>query len=134
MSYDECVDKKIIFKTAVDPERANSLIKLANLRLEFLSSIDEDKFLFKKIEEYYEVIKELTLAHMYNNGFNCSNHICLIAYLKHSFKDFEFEVNKIDELRKVRNEISYRGFVVRSDYLKRNELEFLNIIRVLRSC
>lgn len=69
---------------------------------------------------------------MYKNGFNCTNHLCLIAYLKEKFKDFDFEIGKIDELRKIRNEINYKGFFIKKDYLERNELEFQNIINQLK--
>jgi len=46
--------------------------------------------------------------------------------------DFEYEIQKIDELRKVRNEINYRGTIIKKDYLERNELEFRNIIKKLQ--
>lgn len=131
MSFNECVNKKIIFKTEIDKERSQSLEKIALLRLEFIQTINESKYLFKKIEEYYEVIKELILANMYLKGYNCTNHICLIAYLKEFYEGFEFEIHKIDELRKIRNEINYRGFKINQDYLNRNELEFKNIITKL---
>lgn len=61
-----------------------------------------------KVEAYYEIIKELIFAHMYAEGFNCTNHLCLIAYLRESIGNFEKEADKIDKLRKIRNEI--RGF------------------------
>lgn len=41
-------------------------------------------------------------------------------------------LNKIDELRQLRNEISYRGFTVKKDYLERNEQEFKDIIDRLK--
>ncbi len=47
-------------------------------------------------------------------------------------KDFDFEIQKIDELRKVRNEINYRGLTIKKDYLERNELEFKSIIKRLK--
>jgi len=83
-----------------------------------------------KVEAYYDIIKELLFAHLYKNGYNCTNHLCLIAYLKEKIKDFETQ--KIDELRKVRNEINYRGLTIKKDYLERNELEFKNIIKQLK--
>jgi hypothetical protein len=54
-----------------------------------------------------------------------------LCYLKEKFKDFDFETNKIDELRRIRNDINYRGFFVSKDYLERNELEFGSIIKRL---
>lgn len=132
ISWKECVDKGIITKTIPDNERAVQMLEMANIRQEFWDKNIQDKFISLKVEAYYEIIKELILANIYQEGFNCTNHICLIAYLKEKFQNFSFETEKINELRKVRNEISYRGFTIKKDYLERNELEFKNIIVELK--
>ncbi len=132
MSWKECVDEKIITKTVPDEERSNQMLIMANLRLKFWDKKVADEFVVLKVEAYYDVIKELLFAHIYKNGYNCTNHLCLIAYLKEKIKDFDFETQKIDELRKVRNEINYRGLTIKKDYLERNELEFKNIIKRLK--
>ena len=105
---------------------------MANLRLKFWDKNVADEFIILKIEAYYDIIKELLFAHLYKNGYNCTNHLCLIAYLRENMKEFDFETQKIDELRKVRNEINYRGLTIKKDYLERNELEFKNIIKRLK--
>lgn len=107
------------------------MLKMANTRLELWDKKIEDKYIALKVEAYYDIIKELIFAHMYKKGFNCTNHLCLIAYLKKNIPDFDYECNKIDELRQLRNEISYRGFAVKKDYLERNEPEFRSIIKRL---
>ena len=132
MSWKECVDKKIIIETQADEERSNQMLKMANIRLEFWDKKLDNKFIALKVEAYYDIIKELIFAHLYKNGYNCTNHLCLIAYLKERFQDFDFEIQKIDELRKIRNEINYRGLTIKKDYLERNELEFQNIIKRLK--
>jgi len=132
MSWKECVDERVITQTLPDEERSTQMLMMANLRLKFWGKKVADEFIVLKIEAYYDIIKELIFAHLYKNGYNCANHLCLIAYLKEKIKDFDFETQKIDELRKVRNEINYRGLTIRKDYLERNELEFENIIRRLK--
>jgi len=132
MTFKECKDKGIIIETVPDEQRSFQLINMADLRLLFWSNINDSNAISLKVEAYYDVIKELIFAHIYKNGFNCSNHLCLIAYLKEKISDFDYEIQKIDELRKVRNEINYRGFIVKKDYLDRNELEFNNIISKLK--
>jgi len=132
MSWKECVDQNIITETQPDEERSNQMLQMANLRLEFWNKKVDDKFTALKVEAYYDIIKELIFAHLYKNGYNCTNHLCLIAYLKEKIQDFDFEIQKIDELRKVRNEINYRGLTIKKDYLERNELEFKNIIKRLK--
>ena len=131
MSWKECVDHGIITQKQADEERSNQMLQMANLRLEFWDNDIYEKFIALKVEAYYDIIKELVFAHSYKNGYNCTNHLCLIAYLKEKIQDFDFEIHKIDELRKVRNEINYRGLTIKKDYLDRNELEFKNIIKRL---
>ena len=128
MSWKECVDEGIITQNVPDEERSNQMLMMANLRLKFWDKKITDEFIVLKVEAYYDIIKELLFAHLYKNGYNCTNHLCLIAYLKEKIKEFDFEIQKIDELRKVRNEINYRGLTIKKDYLERNELEFKNII------
>ena len=128
MSWKECVDEGIITQSTPDEERSNQMLMMANLRLKFWDKKVADEFTVLKVEAYYDLIKELIFAHLYKNGYNCTNHLCLIAYLKEKIKDFDFETQKIDELRKVRNEINYTGLTIKKDYLERNELEFKNII------
>ncbi|MBI4447993.1 hypothetical protein HY643_03355 [Candidatus Woesearchaeota archaeon] len=132
MSWKECVDGKIITKTVPDEERANQMLQIAILRLKFWDKKISGEFNVLKVEAYYDIIKELIFAHLYKNGYNCTNHLCLIAYLKEKMKDFDFEIQKIDELRRVRNDINYRGLNIQKDYLERNELEFKNIINRLK--
>ena len=132
MSWKECVEEKIITQFVPDKERSNQMLLMVNLRLKFWDKKVADEFIVLKVEAYYDIIKELIFAHLYKNGYNCTNHLCFIAYLKEKMKDFDFEIQKIDELRKVRNEINYRGLAVKKDYLERNELEFKNIIKRLK--
>ena len=132
MSWKECVEEKIITQSVPDEERSNQMLMMADLRLKFWDKKVADEFIVLKVEAYYDIIQELIFAHLYKNGYNCTNHLCLIAYLKEKIKDFDFEIQKIDELRKVRNEINYRGLTIKKDYLERNELEFKNIIKRLK--
>ena len=132
MSWKECVEEKIITQSVPDEERSNQMLMMADLRLKFWDKKVADEFIVLKVEAYYDIIQELIFAHLYKNGYNCTNHLCLIAYLKEKIRGFDFEIQKIDELRKVRNEINYRGLIIKKDYLERNELEFKNIIKRLK--
>ncbi len=92
MSWKECIDKKIIFKIPPDLERAKQMEKTADLRYEFWDMKIKEKFSSLKVEAYYEIIRDLIFAHLYKNGFNCTNHLCLISFLKENFEDFDFEI------------------------------------------
>lgn len=133
MSWKERVIQNIITKTEPDIERSKQMVTMADLRLEFWDKRMHEKFIALKVEAYYDIIKELIFALLYKNGYNCTNHLCLIAYLKENIDDFDFEIEKIDELRQARNEIAYRGLAVKKDFIDRNELEFKNIIKRLKS-
>ena len=129
---EECIRKKKILKTRPNPSRALALLKISNLRNEFLHSIGDDKFALFKIEIYYEIIKELLFANLYAEGYASKNHLCLLSFLQATAPDLTYEIEKINELRKVRNSISYRGISIDSEYLQFNELEFRHIIKKLQ--
>lgn len=132
MDWKECIRQGVVKRTSPDDERALHLISIAVLRFEFWNREIDPKFSALKVEAYYEVIKELMFAMLYRKGFDCSNHVCLISYLAEHTADFDYETNKIDELRRIRHDIDYRGINVSSDYLKQNELEFKWIIQKLK--
>jgi len=82
MSWKQCVEERIITKTIPDLERSNQMRDMAGLRIKFWDKEVTEEFIVLKIEAYYDIIKELIFAHLYKNGYNSTNHICLIAYLK----------------------------------------------------
>lgn len=108
------------------------MLKMALLRLRFWDRPIGDEFAALKVEAYYDVIKEHIHAHLYKNGYNCTNHICLISYLRERFPQFKRETAKIDELRKVRNDMNYKGLIIEKEYLKQNEPRFKHIINQLK--
>lgn len=132
ITWEECLEQGIITQTKPDRERARQMKKIAQKRMEFWNQPIKEEHTAFKIEAYYEIIKELIFAHIYEQGYNCTNHLCLIAYLQEKMENFDFETQKIDELRKIRNEISYRGTTIKQDYLERNEKEFKHIINKLQ--
>jgi len=101
MSWKECIDEGIITQSVPDEERSKQMLAMASLRLKFWDKTLADEFIILKVEAYYDIIKELIFAHLYKNGYNCTNHLCLIAYLRENMKEFDFETQKIDELRKI---------------------------------
>lgn len=132
MNWKECIEQGAVARIVPDAERASHLISMAMLRFEFWDRQIDSKFSALKVEAYYEIMKEIMFALLYKKGFDCSNHICLISYLVEHAPDFEYETMKIDELRRVRHDIGYRGFNVSGNYLKQNELEFKWIIQKLK--
>src|SRR3989344_8320947 len=133
ISWKDCIQKKIIFKIRPNRNKAIEMLRVADLRFEFWNKKIDGRFTALKVEAYYDIIRDLIFAHLYEDGFNCTNHKCLIAYLRYIMPDFDYEINKIDELRRIRNQISYRGVFIDESYLTKNELEFQHIIKTLKN-
>ena len=132
MTWGRCLEQGIVTRTKKDPERASRMLKMATLRMRFWDGPIKGEFAALKVEAYYDIIKELIFAHLYQSGYNCSNHLCLISYLRETFHHFDEEASRIDSLRKMRNDISYKGLIVSSGYLELNEPEFRHIITELK--
>ena len=133
MNWEIC-EKEHIKKIQTDKEKIGSIIKLTNARLKVIKQINKDDETASIITaDYYEVIKELLTALLLKHGFRSDNHECLISFLKKYYKEYEYETNLIFELKNIRNRINYDGIFVRKSYLIKNELEFNNIIEILKN-
>jgi len=115
-----------------DKERARSIIKVVELReKDLIGKVEEFSTLI--VESYYEIIKELITAVMYCDGWKTLSHELLIGYLSKFYKEISSaEIYTIDQLRKTRNDINYRGFIVKPEYLKRSRENILEIIKKLK--
>src|SRR3989344_6582160 len=122
-----------ISKVIKDKEKATSLLKLIEIREKNIKSLEKEEFATLIIEGYYEIIKELITAIMSVDGYKTLSHELLVGYIAKFYKEFSmFEINTIDQLRKTRNDIAYRGIIINMDYLERNEKPILKIIRALK--
>lgn len=132
MSWDLCL-KEHIKNISKDKDKARALLKMADLRYEFWSSLKFDpKYTSIAVDGYYETIKELLTALLHLEGYKSDNHECLIACLKEHYPDLSYEVGIIYQLKNIRNDIDYKGFFVNAEYLERNKLEFKHIIEMLQ--
>lgn len=131
MSWDTCL-KEHIKNIPKDKERAKALFNMAKLRQEFWTVHEFDsKYSSIVAEGYYEVMKELLTALFYIEGYNSDNHECLISYLRQHYPDLVYEVGILHQLKNIRNDIDYKGFIIDPDYLKKNKLEFKHILKIL---
>ncbi len=120
-------------KIKPDKEMARSLLKMMGTRLSAVESLDEGRFASIIVEGYYEIVKEGITALMAIGGYKTLSHEVLIGYLKEFYKQFSWqEIIFIDDLRRIRNKIVYKGFFVRKEYLERNEKQVKEIIKKLR--
>ena len=130
LEWDKYSEK--VTKISPDREKARSLLQLAELREKDLA-IKSKEFATLILEGYYEIIKELITAIMGIDGYKTVSHELLVSYLAEFYRDFSSaEVQLIDQLRKLRNDIDYRGVMISPDYVTRNKEFILQIISKLK--
>ena len=130
LEWDEQSDQ--VFRITSDREKAKSLLKLVELRENDLKTKSEE-FSTLIIECYYEIIKELITALMSIDGYKTLSHELLIAYVARFYKEFSSaEIYLMDQLRKTRNDIAYRGILVPPEYFNRNKEKVLLLISKLK--
>ena len=124
-------------KIMPDKEKAKSILKMVNITLEMIKLIDKNKFPSNVIKEYYEVIRELISIILLLDGYKAIGekaHKKQIEYLESKCKEFNKpEIMLIDELRIIRNRISYDGFFIKNNYVNRRYKEIKEIIIKLKS-
>lgn len=132
MSWNLCL-REYVKKVNKDRDKARALFKMGSLRYEFWTDLRfKSKYTSIAVDGYYEVIKELLTALLSLEGYKSENHECLISYLSKYYPAFAYEIGVIYQLKKIRNNIDYKGFFVKAEYLKRNKLEFKHIIKTLQ--
>lgn len=129
------MDEELV-KVTPNKEKAKSILKMVETTLEMLHNIDADKFPSNLTKEYYDIIRELISIILLLDGYKTYGegaHKKQIDYLGEHYNDFnEYELGIIDDLRVVRNRISYDGFFVEKGYIQRKLVDLKNIIIKLK--
>jgi hypothetical protein len=124
-------------KIARDKEKAMSMLKMADVTLDFINSLDAHKFSSHVAKEYYDVIRELMCVVLLLDGYKTvgeNAHKRLVEYIEETCHDFsEYEITLIDDLRVTRNRIAYDGFFVSYEYVERKCHDIQKIIAKLKS-
>ncbi len=111
-----------LIKITPDKEKVRSILKMIDLIAERINVQDKKKMSALIIADYYEILKELITAVLLIDGYKTLSHKDLIDYLREKYKNFSsYEISFLDDLRVLRNRISYEGFFIESSYLERNE-------------
>ena len=123
----------MIKKVFKDREKVKSMLKLVEEREKFLKL--DIEFTTIKVESYYEVIKELSIALLLLNELKAvgeNAHKETIDYLK-NFKEFSnSDISVLQDLRGKRNKSMYEGKQIDPSYLKNKEDEIKKIIDKLK--
>ncbi|MBI5391779.1 HEPN domain-containing protein [Candidatus Woesearchaeota archaeon] len=96
-------------KTA-DPEEASSLLRRAQLRMQYIRELNEMTAPLV-LEDAYESAREAAQALMSIKGFKPYNHEATISFLKEFYKENfnEYELAQFDRFRELRNNSHYRA-------------------------
>ena len=122
-----------LIRITPNKEMAKSVVEMVSLIEERIITQDKEKMASLIIADYYEIIKELITAVLLIDGYKTLSHKDLIDYIKEKYKNFsQHEIYVLDNLRVLRNRITYEGFKVESSYLNRNESLFKSIISKLK--
>ncbi len=124
----------MIVKIKPDKEKAESLIKMAEITLNRLEKTNMSEFPSNTLADYYDTIHKLIEAYTLKNGIKIKGegaHQELI--------DFVAQQNTIDEqtriflqeMRDYRNRISYEGFMIHKNYIELNKKKIEQIIKHL---
>jgi len=123
-----------LIKMTPDKEKARSILNMVNLIEERIKIQDKNKMSALIITDYYEIIKELITAILLIEGYKTLSHIELIRYIENNRKEFtEEDISVLDNLRILRNRVTYEGFFINTSYLERNEISFKEMIKKLKN-
>ena len=124
---------KEIFPCEKNPKRAASLREHADQKQKELNKVQNLVSTETITEFYFDIMKELILARMYELGFHTLSHKLLIEFLQENSKQFSpFELQLIDELRTKRNDVYYYGKKIHPHFILQHKNEFESIIEKLK--
>jgi hypothetical protein len=122
-----------LIKITPDKDKAKSIVRMTSLIEERIKKCNRREMAALIITDYYEIIKELIISIILVNGYKTLNDKDLIEYIKEKHKEFNpSEITFLEDLRVLKDRISYEGFFVEPSYLERNEEYFRNMIKKLR--
>jgi hypothetical protein len=119
-----------IIKIRPDKGRAKSILKMVDLLEKRIKLQDKKSMSALILVDYYEIIKEISTGIMHAEGFKTLSHKDLLEYVSRNLNQKEISI--LDDLRVLRNRISYDGFETDPSYLSRNEESFRKIIIKLK--
>lgn len=131
MEWQQCLNTNVKQRSP-NPEEARSLLKMAKIRLEDNNRRErKQENISLIVETYWEVNKQLITALLNLNGYKSYSQDCLITFVEKLYEFSDANLELMDQLRRLRNDIDYRGEFLDKDYLNRNEKQIRKIISKL---
>lgn len=132
ISWKQALAKKVFSKTTPNRRLSLQLLHMAEIREDFLRGKIDQKFIALRLEAYFDVIRELLLAHLYKNGWQCTNQFLLPLYAEHHFHQFHAESKAIKLLFYMKQKIHQYEYQKIADYLQKNEEILFETIAILK--
>lgn len=131
MDWEQCLNTNVKKRTP-NPEEARSLLKMAKIRLKDNNRRERTpENISLIVETYWEVNKQLITSLLNLNGYKSYSQDCLIRFVEKFYDFSDPDLERMDQLRRLRNNIDYRGEFLDKDYLNRNEEQIREIISKL---
>ncbi len=116
-NWEDCLGENV-YKRKPDKQKAKSLLEITEIRKkdnQRRERTNQNTPLI--IETYWEIIKQLLNALLSVNGYKSYSQECLVAYANRYLDLSKYQIKLLEELRKLRNDIDYRGKNLNKDYL-----------------
>ncbi|MAE42327.1 hypothetical protein CMO93_01035 [Candidatus Woesearchaeota archaeon] len=135
--YEQCQVEGIIkFRKDIDVELAKSILKSAKEDFNFSKEIEKTaekkqisySFLYKS---RYDILRQALDAIALFDKVISSNHKCMIAYICTMHPELDLDWETIETMRKLRNNMQYRGKRIDGDDWKVNKVMFEIYIKSL---
>ncbi len=122
-------------KIKPDKQKAAALLKMADITFNRLKESDMLKYPTNTLTDYYDILHKLMEALTYQEGMKFSGegaHAKLIDHVCRKYKLSEGTRKFLQQIRDFRNRISYEGFIIKQDFIKRNSERIEKIIAKLK--
>jgi uncharacterized protein (UPF0332 family) len=109
ISFDDCLKKGLIRKTAPSKEQALlSIDKSGKLLEEAKADLEDERFNSATVMAYLSILNS-SKALLYRDGFREKSHACVTRYLeaKYSEKLSTEKINLLDHFRETRHDVQY---------------------------
>ena len=123
-----------ITKIRENKEKSKSLMNMAEITLKRLNNTNMEEYPTNTLLDYYGIIHQLLEAIASKDGVKARGegaHQELIDYVSKKYKLTEQTRRFLQQLRDLRNRISYEGFMVKESFIKSNKEKIEEIIENL---
>lgn len=112
MTWEDCLDKRIVKNVKEDRYLIDSLIKTSGNKLKSSDELKMNEInASSKFSLAYDSLRELLEALTLKKGFKVYNHECYTFFLKEVLNESQ-KGDEFDEIRKARNKVNYYGYEI----------------------